>query len=540
MRIEKFGASKWFVMACLSAVCGSSFAANPAWRNPYLADSIYPISHGSPAQQDSVAVAGPAAVSHTLGETEIQFADTGPGTFGAVVSAPYLNGKRVIWCNSLDRITKIDESSFEILSRFDLPDVKRYTVVDANESTDRLEKKNEGVLGIINAARDMGKMSDLSGMYTLVDRENVLFVGNKQGYIQAYADADPKKPKSSIVALRRYDLPEEVTGNMVGMNMTPDGWLLVVTTHGYVIAVKRDFSASRLVRMKYSEAAESDASQSAGGEWIRNSFAVDEDGGIYVASQDRLHKIVWVNKQLTTDESAGAWTAQYSNELGIGTGATPSLMGFGDEDRFVVITDGSKLMNLVLFWRDEIPSGWKSLPGEPSHRIAAVLPVNMGDAELEELQSEQSIIISGYGAMVVNNEPRNIPWYLSQQMKALLLGALGSSPRYQPFGVQKLEWNAQAKKLEYAWVNKTVSSPNSVPIVSTVDNRVYLIGARNNKWTLEALDWSTGESIYHLVIGGQSYNSMFTGTRMDQQGNIHYGTSWGRVRITPNPDYKLQ
>jgi hypothetical protein len=62
---------------------------------------------------------------------------------------------------------------------------------------------------------------------------------------------------------------------------------------------------------------------------------------------------------------------------------------------------------------------------------------------------------------------------------------------------------------------------------------VYLIGARDNQWTLEAMDWSTGESEFHYVIGGQRYNPMFSGTLLDEEGRIHYGTPWGRVRLNP-------
>ena len=36
----------------------------------------------------------------------------------------------------------------------------------------------------------------------------------------------------------------------------------------------------------------------------------------------------------------------------------------------------------------------------------------MGDY-FTQIQSEQSVV-SGYGAMVVNNAPRNVPWYLPE------------------------------------------------------------------------------------------------------------------------------
>jgi hypothetical protein len=72
-----------------------------------------------------------------------------------------------------------------------------------------------------------------------------------------------------------------------------------------------------------------------------------------------------------------------------------------------------------------------------------------------------------------------------------------------------------------------------VPIVSVASNTTYLIGARDNSWTLEALDWQSGESRFHYVIGGQRYNVMYAGTLIDMNGRIHYGTPWGRVRLVP-------
>lgn len=76
-----------------------------------------------------------------------------------------------------------------------------------------------------------------------------------------------------------------------------------------------------------------------------------------------MHKFVWKNGKLSEDEADGAWTASYDGgpeapaiKMGYGTGSTPTLMGFGDdEDKLVVITDGAKRMKLVAFWRDDIP-----------------------------------------------------------------------------------------------------------------------------------------------------------------------------------------
>jgi hypothetical protein len=78
-----------------------------------------------------------------------------------------------------------------------------------------------------------------------------------------------------------------------------------------------------------------------------------------------------------------------------------------------------------------------------------------------------------------------------------------------------------------------VSSPSCVPVVSYPSERVYLIGVRKNRRTLEALEWRDGGSAFHTVIGGQRYNPLFSGTLRDESGRVHYGTPWGRVRLAP-------
>jgi hypothetical protein len=69
--------------------------------------------------------------------------------------------------------------------------------------------------------------------------------------------------------------------------------------------------------------------------------------------------------------------------------------------------------------------------------------------------------------------------------------------------------------------------------VSWGSDRIYLIGARDDRWTLEALDWHDGRSVFHSAIGGQRYNPLYSGTLIDEAGRIHYGTPWGRVRLDP-------
>jgi len=264
-------------------------------------------------------------------------------------------------------------------------------------------------------------------------------------------------------------------------------------------------------------------------------MAIDEDGGIFVASNAHMHRVIWTGQDFSLREEDGAWTEPYSNSRGLGTGATPSLVGFGeDEDKFVVITDGDTIMNMTYFWRDEIPAGWEQLEGAPSRRIAGQLPANFGDPEAEVAQSEQSVVVAGYGAVVVNNQPRNVPEDYTGQTVLLFSSFMGNDPLFQPFGMQKFEWDPEAQELKESWVNTTISSPNSVPYVSTDSNMIYTVGARDGLWTLEGVDFGTGESRFHYVVGGARYNSLFSGVHLDQEGRIIYGNPFGKLRLDVN------
>jgi hypothetical protein len=523
-----------FRSAASLLLAGSVHAANLPPRNPFLADSSHAIAHGDSGQQDAVAQAGPAGPGRALGEDEIRWISVGPGPAGSATTGRYADGRRVIWTNGVDRISKIDHDSFRVVATYFLPGKLRYTDAEAEASIAAFDEKHSGSSAIRRGLREMQKLRDLSGVYTLVDVDHVYYIGDHDGTVTAWGDETKGDPDSPIRQLRQFKLPKEASGLLVGMNMTFDGWLVLATEHGDVLTVKRDFSDHRITRMKHSEGAAGKATGPGRG-WVRNSMAVDEAGGIYVASQAHQHKLVWTRDRISTDEADGAWTAAYPNGLGHGTGATPSLMGFGAEDRFVVLTDGDTVMNMMLFWREAIPEDWKTLPGAPDRRIAGMLPANMGDPELKAIQSEQSVVVAGYGAFVVNNSPRNAPWYLPKIARGVLVSWLGAHPEYQPYGVQKFEWNPEARRLEMAWVNREVSSPSCVPIASYASDLVYLIGARDDRWTLEALDWKTGKSAFHYVIGGERFNPLFSGTHLDEAGRIQYATSWGRVRLDPEP-----
>ena len=70
-----------------------------------------------------------------------------------------------------------------------------------------------------------------------------------------------------------------------------------------------------------------------------------------------------------------------------------------------------------------------------------------------------------------------------------------------------------------------------MPFVSQASNLVYTCGARDRQWTIEAIDWTTGESTFHYVVGGSQFNTLGGGITIDDDGRILYGTIFGKTRI---------
>jgi hypothetical protein len=503
--------------------------------NPMAAKGVNPIPHGDPAQQDSTPLPGPMDRTRRLEAHEIAYQYLGPGHFGAFTSGIYPDGRRLLWSNGVNGVFKLDYESYELLDHLPSDIAHKYNEAWGNKILAKLDKNN-GPSAMITAVRSMLPLKDLSGVYTVVGANDWFYIAKKDGSVVAYGDEVKGDAGSKIVEKARFQLPPDLAGASVGMNMTYDGWIVFPLERGVIIAVSPDLSEYRSVKLKHADT-EDIETRGTGYGWVRNSIAIDENGGIYVASRNHMHKVVWTGDKLSVNPADGAWTAKYRNGTGEGTGATPSLMGFGEEDKFVVLTDGDIRMNVVLMWRDEIPENWETVAGAPSRRIAGQAPADMGALNVTKIQTEQTVIVAGYGALVVNNTPRNTPFFMPKEGvgRGATIGPLGNNPDFQPYGIQKFEWNPNLRRLEKAWVNETISSPNGVPWVSTGSGQLYFMGARNHEWTLEAVDWLTGEPTFHYILGGQKYNNMFSGPTIDEKGRVFVGAFYGRMRIQPDP-----
>ena len=487
--------------------------------NPYLADSPWPESHRNSYCQASSPLPGPRdaasiKLSHEFIPLDIPITNA--------ISAPYPDGKRVIWSSTtglLGEVFKLDPETFTVIDRY-------------------IPAEKEGV--------PLNLSPSISGAYSILDCDGVLFASSCSGCgIDAFTD-EVAGDRSSPVALKgRYIIPDSGLlrpgeERLVGMTMTYDGMIAFVTDLGTLGVIDRSLSpeSARFLSLNAGAGPSTPAEEL---EQVSNSVSACEGGGIYVVTDEFMYRVQWTGSELTLDPASGAWKAAYETgsgqqggRLGEGSGSTPTLMGTGDGDRFVVITDGQDVMHLVLMWRDELPPGWEPIAPGKDPRIAAEVPVTFGDPDAEVSYSEQSVLVRGYGAVVVNNRLnldvlRTLPPNL--QPFSMLLSNL---PGIAPYGIEKFVWDAEKKEMELAWSNRDISLPNAIPCMSAQTGLVYCIGQRCGAWTLEALDWETGVSRFFYVIGyGIFHNSFYAATEIGAGGEIYYGTFCGINGLQP-------
>lgn len=58
-------------------------------------------------------------------------------------------------------------------------------------------------------------------------------------------------------------------------------------------------------------------------------------------------------------------------------------------------------------------------------------------------------------------------------------------------------------------------------------------GARDNQWTLEGIDWTTGKSTFHYILGGARFNSFYSQPVIDMDGRVMVSGLYGAMRIQP-------
>jgi len=475
--------------------------------NPYLASPLYAIMHFDSSQSDSTPY-GPPLGNFTVDPTEETIVYGGPINGITLASTD----KDYMWAVGSNRVSYVDVSDnnwtavakYEALAEASnnllpaIPDKNFKTFSESSAvgmNVTSMDSYMNGLFGD-NYSYRFG-----NGAYSVVDNNNVLYT-NFGNNIYAFALKDPEKPSAGIT--KRYVIEDVITViqgddhpdsvRLFGLSMTYDGHLIITFSNG-VAVIDRELNTSSTSFYRFNDT-----------EYLSNSIAVDENNGIYAASDSIMRKLVWTGTNISDDEANGAWSQEYTNsgtelppiiKVGVGTGSTPTLMGFGDdEDKLVVITNGAKRMNLTAFWRDEIPKG--------SQRIADQIPVTCGlSNDTEWIQSEQSVVVYGYGAFVVNNIPENVSSDIEALNMNKILQVSLMGPAYNTsYGVERFEWNSSSNEWSSAWTRSDVSSTSMIPIHSQSGNMALINGYRLPEgWEVLGLDWDTGETVHQTIFG---------------------------------------
>ena len=70
-----------------------------------------------------------------------------------------------------------------------------------------------------------------------------------------------------------------------------------------------------------------------------------------------------------------------------------------------------------------------------------------------------------------------------------------------------------------------------MPYVSQGSDLVYTCGTRDRQWTIEGVDWTTGEPAFHYVLGGSQFNTLGAGVTVMDDGRLLFGTMFGKARV---------
>lgn len=484
--------------------------------NPFLGDSPWAGNHRGSYAQASSPFPGPVGPAAAVDVRHLAL------TAVPVIvsfSPPYPDGQSVLWASTVGvtgEVAKVDPVTGELLDKYQ-PQLEAGAPLT---------------------------LPSVSGAYNVVDREGRLHVTTQTG-LQVFGDARPGDRTSPIALLRDFRLPPAALcgdDRLVGITMTYDGRIAFATENGVVGTVPRDPAQMDAENLRVVSLNGPDCAGGTDGplETVSNSIAADEDGGIYVVTSHAQYR---VDESLSGGPTLQVtWRAGYAGaggtgggRLGAGSGSTPTLMGTAvEDDRFVVITDGQERMHLTLMWRDQIPADWKPVRPGADRRIACEVPVTFGKEDEPSL-SEQSVLVRGTSAVVVNNlqelDPvlSALPPQLSLYTQ-LISGIPGNAPR----GLERITWDPDTRTCRTLWSNPDIAIPNGIPTMSVATGLIYGIGARGGVWTLEGVDWETGQvELTVPTTALPTSNSVYAATTIGPDGSVWTGTLGGLTRFQP-------
>ncbi len=505
-------------------------------RNPWLADSVYPTTHGNPGATDGISHAGPTR-GRTLTLADVQ---TIPNLFTSSPTVKRAGNETIVIAAGVDGIRKIDATGdafelvsflaypgLEALSRTVTPEALQAALAETDAAARAKDEAKMLTLSKTIAELGFSRENIVNGVYNLIDSDGfhyAVFGGLK--IIKSTDDNDLEKPLrvikvTDLVRQLPADLAARVR-SLSAFSMTYDGHL-VAAAPGALFLLDRDLTLKGLLDFP--------------GESVDNSICVDESG-IYLVTSRRMLKAVWTGQKLSIERKDGGWECEYNTMTPAqaraagalttsgGSGTTPALMGFGDDpDTLVIIADADPGgTHAVAFWRDQVPSGFAQKPDTASRRIADQIPIGISTVTIEP-----SPTVLGYGCLFLNCS------YPKPVTEEIWGNAFTSGlTRPAPTGVQKLTWDTTTKSFEKTWLNTDIDNTDVVvPVVSAASRLAYFASKHDGRYEYVALDWETGEDRARWLFPDDSrqWNAYASGNIILDDGDLLLGGFFALKRV---------
>jgi hypothetical protein len=310
-----------------------------------------------------------------------------------------------------------------------------------------------------------------------------------------------------------YDLTGVVSSSENITSALPDWrglvWF-VARTDGVVGTLNLATGAVRVIRL----------GSGSNGE-IENSFAADQHGGVYIATNRRLYRF----EEGRGGAPQAVWQVTYTNsgvhkpgQVDDGTGTTPTVMPGG----YVNITDNADPMDVVVYRTAVRPVARVRRGGRLRvvrlPRLVCRVPVFGRGASADE----NSLIVAGRSMIVENNYGYTGP--------ASVENGGVTAP-----GFARVDLNRNGRGCHHVWTNTTDSAPTVVSKLSIANGLIYTYtkgAGSSDPWYWTALDFRTGRAVYRQLAGtGLGYNNNYAGIAVSRAGTEYLGTLGGIISL---------
>jgi hypothetical protein len=408
-------------------------------ENPYLADSAWPITHHDSYASDTSPLPG------VLGSEKVDVLTQryleGPIVF------PLFNSRGEVIATTKNplrpKLLKLDPDTLEPLMEYDLP-------------------RGGGVYG---------------GVYFYLDDQDRVVMGSGKKLLRYREDS------GTFVLDTQVDLTRNLARGEELVTVAPlySGEIAYVGTKATVGVVSGE---TMLPLDEYS--IPSDA--------VRNGFALDETGGIFVVTEKAMYGFHWDGAELTESwsEAVEASSSSPRDRVFVGSGTTPTLMG---ED-YVTIADDAESTNVVVFRRD-------ADIGEQSRQVCKV-PAFDGPAT-----TEASLVV--YDRSIIAE--RNLIDYKGE--------------------VSRIDVRGDGSGCDRVWVQKGLKTPSTAHTMSIESGIVYVyeIQYATSQWYLTGLRFTDGKVLFRAPVGRGPFYLSGGGVTIGTNGRIYLGLADGVVML---------